>query len=133
MTSRSGHHVAGSLAPGEAVAKVATHLSDGYFSTWPRQYRIFCEACSNGGPGRRLNWDWCQERTDSLDSGPDALRNVLAADPIREGSNFAIIDDQTALCLPRFSGLKSVVPVAARREVTLIVKALTFTVVQSSY
>jgi hypothetical protein len=29
-----------------------------------------------------------------------------------------------ALRLPRFSGLKSVVPVAARREVTLIFKAL---------
>jgi hypothetical protein len=29
------------LALGEAAAKLATHLSDGYFSTRPRQYNIF--------------------------------------------------------------------------------------------
>jgi hypothetical protein len=55
---------------GAAAAKLATHLSDAYFSTWPKQIRAAPVA----------DLDWGHERTGSLEGRPDALRDALAAD-----------------------------------------------------
>ena len=76
MTIRSGHHVAGSPRAGRGGGKI------GHAITWllfhmAKAIQHFSEASFNGGPGC---WDWRQERTGSLDSRPDALRDVLAAD-----------------------------------------------------
>jgi hypothetical protein len=79
------------LAPGEAVAKLATHLSDGYFSTWPRQYRIFLKLVLMVAPVADYIGIGCQERTGSLEGRPDALRASSIIDGQHRTTSTAIL------------------------------------------
>jgi hypothetical protein len=120
MTIRSGHHVAGSLRAGRGGGRIG-HAIRWLLFHMTKAIPHFSEACFNGGPGCRLDWDGRQERTGSLDSRPDALRNVRPIPPAKVASSSMT---RPHYVYRGFSGLKSVVPIAARREVTLIFKAL---------